>query len=180
MSKNVNTKTKGGRARKIKLSALALAGAGFIGFAGLSGATFANRNSEEGGLASRLAIKFGLNRDEVSAEIDAYYKEKHSVREAEMKAKLSEYLQKKVDEGKLTSDQKTALEAKLGELHDKYKEAREHKEGSDLSLEERKAQREAEREELEAWAEQQGINLDEVLPNHNNKHFDNDSRKTMR
>ena len=80
---------------------------------------------------------------------------------------MSDSLQAKVDEGKLTSEQKIALEAKLDELHTKHKEARDSKTDEDKSKtrEEREAGRQAERDELKTWAKEQGIeNLDEILP----------------
>ncbi len=156
------------KSRKIsKTSIMALAAVGIIGLAGAGGVVSAATNNRDDGLAERIASKFNLSKDEVSEEIGSYRQEREAARESEMKQKMSDSLQAKVDEGKLTSEQKIALEAKLDELHTKHKEARDSKTDEDKSKtrEEREAGRQAERDELKTWAKEQGIeNLDEILP----------------
>ncbi len=146
------------------IAIVAISGLSLVGVGGVVSA--ASRNLDENpdsGLAQRLATKFNLNKDDVSSELSSYRQERDAARESEMKQKLEESLQKKVDEGKLTSEQKTALLSKLEELHKKHQEARES--GSEKSEEDRKTEREAERSELESWASEQGISdLEDILP----------------
>ncbi len=66
-------------------------------------------------------------------------------------------MQKLVDKGTITAEQKTAIEAKLEELHTK-REA-EHESMKDLTPAERKAKRKQNKAEMEAWAKQEGIDL---------------------
>jgi membrane protein involved in colicin uptake len=148
--------------KKASLMVMGLATIGILGVGSLGASALSSSDSGQDGLAARLATKFGLNKDDVSKEIDSYREEEHTKREAEMKTKLSEALQKKVDDGTITAAQKTALEAKLEE---KYKareaEMKANKDsGSRLSKAEMKAKREAEKTEMDAWLKEQGINVD--------------------
>lgn len=141
---------------------------GALSLAGVGGVVSAASKNLDDSLAQRLATKFNLNKDDVSAELSSYRQERDAARESEMKQKMEESLQKKVEEGKLTSEQKTALLSKLEELHKKHEESRES--GEDKSEEERKTEMETERAELESWASEQGISdLDDILPKPDNR-----------
>ena len=120
-----------------KLATLAIAGT--IGVLGLAGAGVASamqgsESPSNDSLIDRLVEKFNLNKDEVSA----VFKEDRAAKEADMKAKVSEKLQKAVDAGKITAEQKTIIETKLTELEDA---------------------REDEQAALQAWAKEKGIDL---------------------
>lgn len=143
------------------IATLGILGVGSLGVSALS-------SSNQDGLAARLATKFGLNKEDVSKEIEAYRDEQHAEREAEMKTKLSEALQKKVDDGTITAEQKTALEAKLEERRAAHKAEMEANKdsGTRPSESEMETKREAEKAEMETWLKEQGINLslEELLP----------------
>jgi outer membrane murein-binding lipoprotein Lpp len=111
-------------------------------------------------LASRIATKFNINKDEVRTEIEAQHKENHQAREAKMKQKREEHLQKLADEGKITADQKKAIIAKQDELHNKMEELR----NNGKTKEENKDAAKAIHEELKTWAKSQNINLDDIHP----------------
>lgn len=136
---------------KIKLASLALVG--LVGVGGLGAAYAANETASNNGyppIVKKLATKFNLSEDEVKKVFD----EQRSEHQAEHKQKLEERLSQAVKDGKLTEDQKTKLLAKLEEIHASRQEARE----------EAKEAREQKHAEFKAWAEQNGINLEEVLP----------------
>lgn len=88
------------------------------------------------------------------------FDEQHEARKAEHDAKRAERLQSLVDDGTITAEQKTAIEAKIEELS-KNREANRDS-FKDLSQEERKAKMDEERESLEAWAEEQGLDLSKL------------------
>lgn len=112
-----------------------------------------NRNDD---LISKLAQKFGVEEGEVKAVFD----EQHEAREAERDAKRTEHLQSLVDNGTLTAEQKTALEAKFEEMH----VSREALRSQDLSREEKRAKMQENRAALKAWAKEQGIDLSTIRP----------------
>jgi polyhydroxyalkanoate synthesis regulator phasin len=116
-----------------------------IGVAGAAGmnTAFAYHNTNNDDLVTKLAQKFNLSEEEVRAVFDDYKSDKQE-------AKVSAYLQKLVDKGKITAEQKTVIETKLVDV---------------------RANVEAEQDALDAWAEAQGIdasfvfkyNLDELV-----------------
>ena len=85
-----------------------------LGLAGAFGthAALAMHGNNDDGLVEKIASKFNLNEADVQAVFDDY----KSDQEAE---RTSEYLQKLVDKGKITAEQKTLIENKLSELRDK-------------------------------------------------------------
>lgn len=94
-------------------------------------------------LVTKLAQRFNLNQSDVQAVFDEY-------RNAEREAEISERLQELVDEGKITTEQKTLIENKLKEVQ---------------------ATRDQERRALEAWAKEKNINLKYVM-GHTSKRLD--------
>lgn len=110
-------------------------------------------SSEQGGLIEAISSKFNLNK----AEVKQVFEAQREKREAEHANKQSERLQKLVDNGTITAEQKTAIETKLEEL----KADREANKGSmkDLTPEERKAKHDEKKAELEAWAKDNNLNL---------------------
>lgn len=133
-----------------KLTAMALS-VGVVG-AGLAGsAAMAEPSSVQyPSIVDKLAEKFNLNKDEVKKVFD----EQKAEHQVEHKQKLEEKLNQAVKDGKLSEDQKTKLLAKMEEMQKQREENRQQT----------KEQREAKRQEFKTWAEQNGINLDEVLP----------------
>ena len=146
---------------KLKTSVIAgvLTTVGTVGLVGVSANAATNTDSQSD-LVSKIAKKFNLKSDEVKQVFDDAHKE----HEAERSAKLSENLQKKVDDGTITADQKTKLEAKFKELKTKHEAEREASKGSKPDRAAMKQKMESERAELKAWATQNGIDLDKVMP----------------
>lgn len=120
------------------------------------GAVNAFDNAQQDGLIDRIATDTGVDREKIAASFDAYHEEMHTKMETERSA----HLQELVDTGKITAEQKTALEAK----HDEMEAERESWKSQNLSREEMRDKMHAARDEFETWAEQQGIDLEIVRP----------------
>ncbi|MBP6880766.1 hypothetical protein KBC31_04025 [Candidatus Saccharibacteria bacterium] len=136
----------------VAAAALTITGASLFGINGVSAAN--NSNSES--LVDRLTTKFELNKDEVK-KVVTEFKEEKSV---EHDAKRLEDLQAKVDDGTITAEQKTKLEAKfkeMGAAGDAIKD-------SDKTDEEKHDAMKAQRDEFKQWAEDNGISLDKIRP----------------
>lgn len=146
---------------KLKMSVVAgiLTAVGTVGLVGVS-ANAATNSDHQSDLISKIAKKFDLNPSDVKQVFD----ESHKEHEAQRSAKLSENLQKKVDDGTITADQKSKLEAKLKELKAKHEAEREANKGSKPDRAAMKQKMESNRAELKAWASQNGIDLDKVMP----------------
>ena len=143
---------------KLKHSLVALGAVTAIG-AGTAVAT-TNASAHEGGakdsLVEKLASKFNLNKDEVKQ----VFEENRAERQAKHQAEFEKKLEQLVADGKITSEQKDKITAKFAEL----KQKRESEKDSEATKEERKESFKKEREELKAWAEQNGIDLDLIKP----------------
>lgn len=144
--------------KKVKTGLVAAAALATIGTGGLLGMQAVHAESSTttdpmSSLVEKLANKFNLNKNDVQKVFD----ENRSEMEAKHEANVSTRLQKLVDAGTITSDQKTKVEAKLKEL----KSARETDRDAlkNLSPEERKAKMEEKRNELDTWAKENGIDL---------------------
>lgn len=146
--------------KKIFLAAVAFAavGAGALGV----GTSFAAEDGEKrgsfNGLAEAIATHFELDVEEVREfmkdhrqEVQTEHRERHEERRDAHFAKL-------VEDGKLTQTQADALEAKMEEMK-MFGESL-----KDMELEERRDAMKEQREAMDAWAEEQGIDLKEVMP----------------
>lgn len=126
--------------KKHTVASVAIAGA--LGIVGLGTAgtvsALSNSSSASDSLVNRLVETFNLDK----AEVEAVFSEERATREDEMKTERSERLQDLVDEGEITTEQKTAIETKLEELQ---------------------TERENERSALESWAEENGIDVRHLM-----------------
>lgn len=129
---------------------------------GVSATTLATANNERDEFASKISDKFDLNKDEVKK----FIAEEHQAREQEREKNVSDNLQKKVDDGTITAEQKQKLETKLKEMKDQRKADRQQSKDSRPNHEDMKQKREAQKVELEKWAIENGIDLETVLPRH--------------
>ncbi len=143
------------------LAVLGFSTVGSVAFAATSG----NRQDK---LAERIATKFNLDKNQVSSELESFHQEEQTERHQERKQALADALQKKVDDGVITADQKTAIEAKLEEKHQAREAEREANKNSETkpTRDEMKAKMDSDKAELEAWLKEQSINLslEEVMP----------------
>lgn len=123
---------------------------------GASAQTPSEYGSNRTSIVERIATKFGLNQDEVRTVFD----EQHSEMEANREIKREEQLQTLVDDGTITEDQKTALQAKQEEM----KAAKEALKDQNLTHEEMHEQIKQAKDEFKAWAEDQRIDLEAIRP----------------
>lgn len=126
-------------------------------FAGVSAVNAHGGNGEvRQELIDRIAEDTGADPATVEASFEAIREE----RRAEREAARAEYLDSLVADGTLTQEQRDALEAKKDEM----KAAKEALKDQDLSHEEIRAMMQEARDEFKAWAEKQGINLEDIKP----------------
>lgn len=109
-----------------------------------------------GTLVDKIASTFHLNKSDVQKVFD----ENRQAHEAEHKAQVEKRLQAMVDKGTITSDQKSAIIAKLDELRTQHEQDK----GTlkNLTPAERKAKFDKQKSELESWAKDQGLDLSKL------------------
>jgi hypothetical protein len=132
---------------KINKQLVAVGALAAVSLAGITGLGVASaETSGSSSLVEKLATKFNLKKEDVQAVFD----EEKTAREAERQAEFSERLQDKVEDGEITAEQKTLIENKLKEQH---------------------AAREAERKELESWANEHDIDMKYLRIKHHDGDF---------
>lgn len=141
------------------IGTLGVVGMSSLGFAGL---TSAQTTSSGDTLVDKIATKFNLNKDEVKKVFD----EERASHQAEHEKAMSDRLQKLVDEGKLTTDQKAKIETKFKEM----RQQREANKDNDLTEEERKAEMQRNHQALEKWANENKIDLSLIRPDKSDGH----------
>lgn len=107
-------------------------------------------------VVERLATAFGKSEEEVRAVFEELHQERHQQHQAQLEEKLEEA----VSAGQLTETQRDVLLEKFEQHRQQREEEREA--FKDLSPEERQAAHEERKQAFQAWAEEQGIDL-EVL-----------------
>lgn len=123
-----------------------------IGLAGSAMAMNGNEHGMKDQVAEKLATRFNLNKDEVSA----FMTEQQEARHAEMEKKVTESLKS----AGFSDEQITALQNKKQEQRAEHEEWRNA--NPDATQDERQAHRQAEKAEFETWAKGQGIDLTKV------------------
>lgn len=118
-----------------------------IGVASAHGGMF----GPDSDVATKLAERFNLNADDVSA----FFQEQQTARQADMEAKFEERLNQAVADGKITSEQKDAILAKHQEMQTNREANLE--EFKNMTQEEHRAQMEAQRAEMQQWAKDNGL-----------------------
>ncbi len=131
---------------------------GIIAIAAMNSVSFANAQGSElksATLVSRIASRFGLNESEVSETFDEFRSERGAQRHEKMQERMQQRLDIEVQKGSLTQDQEFAIMAKHDELEGKYDDL------YNLSPEDRREARADIHDEMMAWAESNGISMDE-------------------
>ncbi len=136
--------------RRIIFPALALILGSGVVFGGSKALAF-EQGSVRDTLVQKIAEKFGKSPDEVQAVFD----EVRSEHQNEMQSQFVERLTQAVADGKLTEAQKQLISAK----HEELVAAHDADALRQVSPEERRNQRQAERDDLAAWAQENGIDL---------------------
>ena len=105
-------------------------------------------------LVDKISSKFNLNKDEVQKVFDEQKQTMQTEREAEVKSDVA----KLVTDGKLTQTQADAINAKRAELQ---KERGSNKDSfKDMTADQRKAEMDKKKTELEAWAKENNISTE--------------------
>lgn len=104
-------------------------------------------------LIQKIAQRFNLNQDDVKKVFD----EERSSMEANHQKRIEDKLNQAVTEGKITAEQKAALLTKLQQMKASHDLAQ------NLTPEQRKAQMQSAQQDLKSWADQNGINLQDLM-----------------
>jgi hypothetical protein len=132
---------------KIKYLLIPAAAIGIISAGTLIGANAAQAEDmadEPPPIVQRIAEAFGLDQNEVAAVFEEERQERHQ-----------EHLDNLVEDGVITEEQRTLLEEKQEEMRAEREAIRD----ADLTSEERHDAMEELRNEMETWAEENGIDL---------------------
>lgn len=147
------------KAKKIVISTVVLGVLSLVAVLGVH-SVGAYENGPYSNIVQKLVGRFNLNADEVQQVFDEAREERREEMQArfgergeKMRVGFEERLNQAVSEGKITEEQKQALLAKKVETQTNFEELK------DLSFEERKENMEARRQEVQAWAEENGIDL---------------------
>ena len=140
---------------KIILSIVGLALVGTVLFGAVN--TFAQDTASDqnpmASLVQKIADKFGLKKEDVQAVFDQDRQE----RQVQMQTRFEEQLSQDVKDGKITEDQKQLIIAKRKELEANRQTNMESM--KNMTDDERKAAMEKEKQELENWAKENGIDF---------------------
>jgi hypothetical protein len=112
----------------------------------------------ESSLVQQIAKKFNLNTSDVQEVFDQHRQE----RQANMESRYEDYLTKLVTSGKITEEQKQLLLTKHKELASQMQRNKEK--FKTMTSEERKAQGDAMKTELENWAKENNLDVQYLHP----------------
>lgn len=140
----------------LTLGVLGAVGVSSVAFAGLADAQSSTNRQDS--LVDKISSKFNLNKDEVRKVFD----EEHAQRKIDHDKKFAERLDQLVKDGKITAEQKSKIEAKFKEIHEQREKSR--SKNQNLSHKERHEKMKTQRDELEKWAKDNGIDLDLIKP----------------
>jgi hypothetical protein len=142
--------------QKVVLSALVATIAGAAVF-GTQTALAQDSENPHAMLVQKIAQKFGLQESEVQAVFD----EEHAAMKVRMHARYEERLNQLVSEGKITEAQKQLIMQKHEEL--KANHETEFEALKDKTPEERRAFMEQKKQELDTWAQENGIDPEYLM-----------------
>lgn len=109
-------------------------------------------------MVQTLAEKLGVSEDQVQAAFDEVREEHRAEKEAERLTQLDQL----VEDGSITEEQQQLILAKQEELQADRETQKESMQ--DLTEEERQTARESEREAIESWADENGIDMQYLMP----------------
>ena len=117
-----------------------------------------NGNQNHDALVQRIASSFGKSDSEVQAVFDSFRADQQAQRESEFEARIAQA----VSDGSLTADQQQLLIQKHEELQTQHQADVANKDS--MTREEWRAERQAERDSLESWASDNGIDITYLMP----------------
>lgn len=137
---------------KLLLPVLVLALVGLAVF-GMSQVQAQNQQSKYPSIIQKLVERFGLKESEVQAVFD----EARQERQQQMQARFEEHLNQAVKDGKISESQKQAILVKHNELAEERLQNKEN--WQNMTPEQRRQAMQEQKQELESWASQNGIDL---------------------
>lgn len=134
----------------IPVAAFMIAGTVYFGAIATQAQT-ANTTDPHTSIIQKISQRFGLKENDVKVVFD----EERTERQAQMQARYEKQLNQYVTEGMITEAQKQLIIAKHKEMQNERITQKETMQN--LTPEERKAQMETKRQEMESWAKTNGI-----------------------
>jgi len=141
--------------KKMIIPALLLSAVVLAGAVGVKTVSAVQDEGTYPAIIQKLAERFNLNTDEVKQVFD----EERQQQQQRMRASFEERVDQAVVEGTITEEQKEAILQKQAELQNQ------HEALMDFAPEERRAVMQKNRQELESWAQENGIDLSLFLGN---------------
>ena len=154
MNHTMHDKMKKLNKKNLILPIAILATAGVISLGAVSANAYFGGGERHDDMVKELAVKLGVDETKVSA----IFEEMHQEHQQEMEGLLNERLDAAVSQGKITDAQKASILEKHEELEKKHDANRES--FQDMTRQERRNTRQTERDELEKWAQDQGVDLE--------------------
>lgn len=147
--------------KKMVLASIALATAMMIN----SGAYAQGQNVKQENffesIIQKISEKFGLKKEDVKQIVDSEMKAKHETRQADIKKNAESKLTELVKAGKITENQKQLILKKQEE--NQAKRDAEFDSMKNLTPEQRRDAMEKNRDEMKAWATQNGIDINYLM-----------------
>lgn len=112
------------------------------------------------GLVQFLAQKFNLDQTKVQDAVNEYHTQQKQTMLQNMQAKLDTYLTGLVTQGKITNDQKTAIESEIKSLQSKYGPGTQQ----NLTPEQRRTNMQTMQTEWQNWLKSQNLDQSVIGP----------------
>ncbi len=133
----------------IAVAVIAIAAASIMGAASVSAQNTEARTS----MIQQLAAKLGIEESKVQTAMDSI----HTERQAAMQQQMEDKLTQAVADGKITEAQKQLILKKHAEMKAEHQSDWEAM--KNMSPQERREERQSHRAKLEAWADENGIDM---------------------
>jgi hypothetical protein len=138
--------------KKLLISTLSLAVIGASILSVSQASAFQNGNGDY--MMQKLAERFNLN----PGEVETFFEEMRAEKQTQMQVEHENRLNQMVTDGKITEAQKQAIIQKHEEMRANFGDM------ADLTPEEQRANAIEKRQEMQTWAEQNGIDLQQLGP----------------
>jgi hypothetical protein len=146
--------------KKIILPALAIAVMGGTTIWATNHAYAQSETDTIAGLAQKISQKFNLDQSQVKSVIDEYHQGRKQERLKQFQQNQEDRLNKLVQDGKITQEQKQAILDEFAALKNKYSP----QSLKDLTPQQRKEKMQAMKDEIKSWADAQKIDLSLLKP----------------
>lgn len=139
--------------KKIIIPALAIAATVGVAGAGAFKVSAFGGGEQRDEMVQRIAERFNLDQ----SEVESFFEEVRAEHQQERQQEIAEKLEQAVADGTITAEQKALIEAKMAE-NQTWREQLES-----MSQDERKAAMEQHHQEMQDWADANGIELRDIL-----------------